>query len=69
MFFGIELYGIGSDGESAGPGRVTFGGDNIDDAISQAEPLIQQNTFLLGKAIWFKIYDNDRQIAYDSRTP
>jgi hypothetical protein len=32
--FGIELYGMGVYGTAKGPERVSFGGDNIDDAIS-----------------------------------
>jgi hypothetical protein len=65
--FGIELYGVGADGLPVGPERVTFGGDNIDDAISQAELLIQRNAFPFGKASWFKIYDDERRLVYDSK--
>ena len=64
--FGIELYGVGPDGEPVGPERVPFDGDNIDDADSQAELLIRDGAYRFGKAKTFKIYDGDRQLVYDS---
>ncbi len=65
--FSIELYGVGTDGRSMGPERINFGGDNIDDAISKAELLVRRNTFPFGKARWFKIYDEERRLVYDSK--
>jgi hypothetical protein len=67
--FRIELYGMGVYGTAKGPERVSFGGDNIDDAISQAELLIQENTFHFGKASWFRIYDDNDRLVYDSKAP
>lgn len=64
--FAIELYGAGPDGAPVGPERVQFDGDNVDDAIGQAELLIRDSAFRFGKAKSFKIYDGDSQLVYDS---
>jgi hypothetical protein len=64
--FAIELYGVGPDGKPVGPERAPFDGDNIDDAIEQAELLIRDSNFRFGKAKTFKIYDDDRRLVYDS---
>lgn len=63
--FSIDLYGE-ADGKPAGPQRVEFGGDTIDDAIEQAELLIRDDRFSFGAARAFKIYDGDGRLVYDS---
>jgi hypothetical protein len=64
--FRIDLFGVGADGTVAGPEHETFDGDNIDDAIAQAELLIRDNIYRFGKARSFKIYDSDSELVYDS---
>jgi hypothetical protein len=64
--FNIEFFGLGTDGKPIGPDRVTFPGDNIEDAIAKAELIIQKNTFHFGRAHSFKIYDNNGVLAYSS---
>jgi hypothetical protein len=64
--FRIELFGAGADGAPAGPAIETFDGDNIDDAIAEAELFIRDGAYPFGKARSFKIYDSTRALIYDS---
>jgi hypothetical protein len=63
MLLQFEFYGVRADGQRIGGEAITFSSTRMDLAIRHAQSMLEERTFLFGKANLCLIKDEDGNIV------